>query len=332
MAAASPLPGVVVRPRADWARGLPVVGPLAEELPGDVRFLVVHHSASPNGYAAGDVADLLRGFHAVHTGPDRNWPDVAYNFFVDRFGAVWEGRAGSLAGPVKPDATGGSQGFAQTCCFVGDHTVEPPTPDARRAMTLLLAGLAQRYGVDPRATATFVSRGSNRWSAGATVTTPTIVGHRDMSRTTCPGDAAYPLVTQAFPADVAAVLAARATASAAPSSEVAEPAASPTPTRLPGTTRQRRRPAASAPGTAEDDGIDPATVALIAGGVVAAGAAVDSYGTVPQRSGRPARRPGSAGPDPDRRPGVGDHRVVNDQLRSRPAGCRRCRGSTSRRR
>ncbi len=53
-----------------------------------------------------DVPGLIRGFYAAHIGADRNWPDVAYNFFVDRYGVVWEGRSGSLAGPVKSDATG----------------------------------------------------------------------------------------------------------------------------------------------------------------------------------------------------------------------------------
>src|SRR5688500_18291358 len=64
---------------------------------------------------------------------------------------------------------------------------------------------------------TFVSRGSNRWPAGASVTTSTIAGHRDMSMTTCPGDAAYPLVKEAFPAEVTAVLAARRPPPAPPS-------------------------------------------------------------------------------------------------------------------
>ena len=232
-AAAASLRGVTVRPRSDWARALPVPRPLPREAAGDVRFLIVHHSASPNGYAAGDVPAELRGFHAFHTGPRKGWPDVAYNFFVDAFGTVWEGRAGSLAGPVKPDATGGSQGYSQICCFVGDHTTEPPTAAAQRSMTLLLAGLADRYGIEPGGTTSFVSRGSSRWPAGMSVTTSTIAGHRDMSLTSCPGDAAYPLVKTAFPGDVAALLAARATPTVAPTGRppaASSKAAAPMPT------------------------------------------------------------------------------------------------------
>ena len=164
-AAAAPPPLLEgdVRPRAEWAGGLPVPGPLEQEAAGDVRFLIVHHSASTNRYAADDVRPDPR----LPLVPHRAGEGLAGRrllFLVDRYGGVWEGRAGSLAGPVKPFATGGSQGFAQICCFIGEHTAEPPTPAAQRSMVLLLVGLADRYAIDPapRATTTFVSRGSNR--------------------------------------------------------------------------------------------------------------------------------------------------------------------------
>jgi hypothetical protein len=278
-AAPPPLLDGVVRPRAEWAGGLPVPAPLEQEAPGDVRFLIVHHTASTNRYAAGDVPAQIRGFHSFHTGPEKGWPDVAYNFFVDRYGGAWEGRAGSLAGPVMPDATGGSQGFAQICCFIGDHTAEPPTPEAQRSMILLLAGLAERYGVDPApgATTTFVSRGSNRWPAGASVPTSTIAGHRDMSMTTCPGDAAYPLVKDAFPIEVTAVLAARRPPPA--------PAGEPPPATPPPAAQEEATSAAAtsagatdAKASAQDDGVDAATMALVAGGAaVVAGLGVVQY-------------------------------------------------------
>ncbi|HEU0104361.1 MAG TPA: N-acetylmuramoyl-L-alanine amidase [Mycobacteriales bacterium] len=200
----------VIRPRVDWAAGsCPVRGPLPAELPGDVLFLLVHHTAEPgNDYAADAVPGLLRGMYAFHTGPDKGWPDLAYNFVVDRYGGIWEARAGSRAAPVVPSATGGTQGFDQLGCFLGNHATEPPTPQAQASMISLLAWLSRRYGVDPTpgSTATFASRGSNRWPAGTPVTTPTIEGHRAMSLTTCPGDAAYPQVRGLFPAAVTQLL------------------------------------------------------------------------------------------------------------------------------
>jgi hypothetical protein len=248
-AAAPAAAGVTVRPRADWAGGLAPTGPLQQEMPADVRFLLVHHTASANDYAPEDVPGLLRGFYAAHTGPGKNWPDVAYNFFVDRYGTAWEGRTGSLGAPVQADATGGSQGFAQLCCFVGTHTAEPPSAQARATMTALLAALADRYGIEtaPGSTATFVSRGSNRWPAGTTVTTPTIAGHRDMSLTECPGEAAYALVRDAFPAEVTALRTA------------ASPPTSPPTTSPPTTSPPMTSPPTSAPTPATGPGSAPPT-------------------------------------------------------------------------
>lgn len=215
----TPVPGygLDLRPRSTWSAGLGPVGPLSSEAPGDVHLLLVHHSASPNGYAQSEVPAILQGFFRYHTGPEKGWPDLAYNFLVDRFGVVWEGRTGSLDGPVKGDATGGSQGFSQICCFIGDHASEPPTDAARAAMAGVLASLADRYGVPtgPGVTTTFVSRGSNKLPAGQLVTLPTIAGHRQASETTCPGDAAFHWVEAELPA---AVTARRANHAGAPSS------------------------------------------------------------------------------------------------------------------
>lgn len=205
------LNGLPVQGREKWGADLPPTGSLEREQPEDVRFLLVHHTASSNTYNEADVVRIIRSFYAAHTGSEKNWPDVAYNFFVDRYGKIWEGREGSLTVPVKGDATGGSQGFAMLCCFIGNHQEEPPTPHARQAMVKLLAALADIYAIDtvPGATTSFVSRGSSRWPRGTAVTTTTIAGHRDMSRTVCPGDHAYDVVRTSFPTEVSRLRAAR---------------------------------------------------------------------------------------------------------------------------
>lgn len=197
-------PGII--PRRYWAgASCPVRGPLQVERPGNVRVLLVHHTQSPgNGYSAGAVPGLLRGMYGYHTGPAKRWPDLAYNLLVDRWGRIWEGRAGSAARAVMPSATGGSAGFSQLVCFLGDHSVVPPTPQAQASAISALALLARRHGVDPRpgAVASFISRGSNLHPRGTRVRSRTIEGHRAMSRTACPGAAAYPVVRHIFPTEV----------------------------------------------------------------------------------------------------------------------------------
>lgn len=178
-------------PRAQWAPDLLPTGPVPDE--PDVRFLLVHHTVNANDYSQEEVVGLLRQIYGFHTSPEKGWPDIAYNFLVDRFGTVYEGRTGSLDRAKAADATGGSQGFAQLCSFIGDHSLAPPSDAAMASMVGMLAFLGDRHGLDlaPGATASFVSRGSNRRPAGESVTTPTISGHRDMSSTACPGDFAY---------------------------------------------------------------------------------------------------------------------------------------------
>jgi len=244
------LGGVDVQPRASWGGDLKPKGPLSEESPADVRFLLVHHTASGNDYAQGGVAGLLRGFYGFHT-TDKGWPDIAYNFLVDRFGRVWEGRTGSLNGPVKGDATGGSQGFALLCCFIGDHMAQPPSAPALDAMGKLLGGLASRHSIDvrPGSKATFVSRGSNLHPVGKTVTTPTIAGHRDMSKTSCPGDACYRLLPSTLmPAAVAAAGLAPLRPPTTPSTSSAIPATPAVPTTAPAVT-PTTSPAGTLPAT-----------------------------------------------------------------------------------
>lgn len=291
-ARASALDELQVRPRAAWAGDLAPRGPLPVEQRADVRYLLVHHTASTNDYEQDDVVGQLRGFYAFHTGLDKGWPDLAYNFMVDRFGGVWEGRAGSVQQPVMASATGGSQGFAQLACYIGDLSSTPPTAPARASMLRLLAWLAEQYDVDtsPGAEVSFVSRGSNKWPAGSTVVTRTIAGHRDMSSTSCPGDAAYADLRSSYQSEVTALraraapaapmppppTAAPTPASRPPSPEPSAVAGSATPARseAPSTSTVTPGPAAAAGAPEGDDGPDPR---WLTGGTLGAAVATGAW-------------------------------------------------------
>lgn len=264
-----------IHPRAEWATGVPTPRGLQRE--EAVKFLLVHHTETPNTDTREAIPARLRSIHAFHTG-EKGWSDVAYNFFVDAYGGIWEGRAGSLTSPVRGDATGGSQGHALLCCFIGDHTTAPPTARAQEAMASLLAWLAQTYAIDLSAgrTITFVSRGSNKWPSGARVTTTPVAGHRDMSLTACPGDAAYPLVHGAILERAQRLTA----AGVRPTGTTALPSSTPAPpaigaATLAGTTGATAKPSVERPrqGRAEPEGVSP-WWAMAGAGAVAAGAVV----------------------------------------------------------
>ncbi len=200
---AQPVSALSINPRSSWATDRPPRGPLQSE---DVKFLLVHHSASRNGHTTADAPGILRSFYDYHTGPEKGWNDIAYNFLIDADGGIWEGRSGSLDGPVAGDATGGNQGFTQLVCLIGDYNAAQPSSASLSSLVPLLGWLADRYGVatSPGSTVSFTSRGSNKWPSGASVTTPTIAGHRTMSNTTCPGDNLNVYVVGGLMADVTA--------------------------------------------------------------------------------------------------------------------------------
>ncbi len=235
--------GVDVEPRATWAGdSRPYLGDPRTE---DVRFLLVHHTAGPSD---GDPIQLIRDVYGFHTGPEKEWPDVAYNFFIEPGGRVFEGRTGSLQQAVEVSATGGNQGFAQLVCLLGDFTSRNPTDAQLASLNGTLAWLANRYGLDtsPGATATFTSRGSNRWSEGTQVTADIISGHREMSQTACPGDTFYPYFKERVQAEVHALLGNPQAPAQQPSSETSD-APVPAPTQAP--SPAPTAPAATAPRT-----------------------------------------------------------------------------------
>lgn len=184
-------PGLSIHPRADWGADLPPKWAMPPEV---VKFLLVHHTATSNDIS--DPRSLIRGVYAFHTSSAKRWPDVAYNFFVAPDGSVWEGRAGSIAGPVTADATGGNQGYSQLVCLLGNYVDVAPTAAAQASLVRTLSWLAGRFSLNTYADAstTFVSRGSNKFAAGQTITTPIVSAHRDVTFTACPGDAAVALL------------------------------------------------------------------------------------------------------------------------------------------
>ncbi|WP_426573394.1 DUF4214 domain-containing protein [Aquihabitans sp. McL0605] len=179
-----------------WATGNSgcASGPISAS--GGVKFAVVHHTVNSNTYAATDVPALLASIYAYHTGTN-GWCDTAYNFIVDRFGRIWEGRSG---GVTKPIVGGHAQGFntgSVGVSFLGQF--EPgASPTAAQPSSAALSAAAQvigwklgLYGIDPTGTVSVTSGGSNKWPAGTVLTLNRIIGHRDVGYTACPGANLY---------------------------------------------------------------------------------------------------------------------------------------------
>lgn len=188
-----------IRPRSEWATG----GWASQNSGCDggpwysdsVRAVVVHHTVNANDYAADQVDDLLRGIYRYHVN-SRGWCDVAYNFFIDRFGVIWEGRSGGVDEPVIGGHTRGFNTWTAGVALLGDHSGAGVSPAATSSLQSVTAWKLGLYGVDPLGTTWLMNRSSGagmKFAADQWVEVPTVLGHRDLGETSCPGGAAYPL-------------------------------------------------------------------------------------------------------------------------------------------
>ena len=155
-----------------------------------VRFSVVHHTAGRNDYSRAEAAAIVKGIQLYHV-QGNGWNDIGYNFLVDRFGTVYEGRfGGSERNVIGAHAQGfntGSVGVA----LLGTYGTSVPSSAAQEAIAQLLAWRLDLAHADPTAALTFVSGGSNRFPSGVPVLLRGVSGHRDTGFTECPGDQLY---------------------------------------------------------------------------------------------------------------------------------------------
>jgi hypothetical protein len=126
----------------------------------------------------------------------RGWNDMGYNFLVDRFGRVFEGRAGGIDQPVVGAQAGGFNVPSTGISMIGDFTYSAPPPVAMDALARLLAWKLSIHGVPATGRTTVISAGgpSTSHPAGTPWTLERISGHRDADLTSCPGAALYRLM------------------------------------------------------------------------------------------------------------------------------------------
>jgi hypothetical protein len=156
-----------------------------------VRMVIVHHTDTPNGYAPEDVPAIIRAIYTYHV-RSNGWNDIGYNFLVDAYGRVFEGRAGGIDRPVIGAQTEGFNTGSVGIAVIGNGSLAPLTAAARDALTNLIAWRLDVAHVDPLGHATMISGGSDRFAAGKSVSLRVVSGHRDANATDCPGSLIYP--------------------------------------------------------------------------------------------------------------------------------------------
>lgn len=160
-----------------------------------VKAITIHHTASSNDYTEATAAAQIRGIYAYDT-KGLGWSDIAYNFLVDKFGRIYEGRAGSITQAVRGAHAMGFNTNTMGVAALGNYE----TTAAPAVMVDSIAKVAgwklSQYGVDPTATTKLTSAGGTgtKFAAGVVATLSTVNAHQNTSYTACPGKNLYPMM------------------------------------------------------------------------------------------------------------------------------------------
>ena len=161
---------------------------------GAVDLAFVHHTENPNGYTAAQVPAMLRAIFLFHR-EFNGWNDIGYNFVLDRFGRIWEARAGGIDEPVVGAQAGGYNFVSSGVAVLGSYSGTRISAAARAALQGLLAWKLALHGTPPsgRVTVRVNPAGAvySKYPANARVSLRRVSGHRDADSTDCPGDALY---------------------------------------------------------------------------------------------------------------------------------------------
>ncbi|MGO3023715.1 MAG: N-acetylmuramoyl-L-alanine amidase [Brevibacterium sp.] len=164
----------------------------ATDKTSSAKGVFIHHTAGSNSYSKAQAPAIIRGYLAFHT-QNRGWCDLGYNFLVDKYGTMYEGRAGSLDKAVTGAHASGFNSWTIGISVLGTYSSAAPSSAAQTSVKRLVAWKAGQYGFNPTGKMTLTSGGggTSKYALGKKVSLNVVAGHRDTSYTECPGLAFY---------------------------------------------------------------------------------------------------------------------------------------------
>ncbi|WP_460706613.1 N-acetylmuramoyl-L-alanine amidase [Luteococcus sediminum] len=140
-----------------------------------IKAAVVHHTAGTNYYSQAEAASVVRGIYAYHV-KSLGWCDVGYNFLVDRFGTIYEGRHGGIENPVHgAHATYWNTDTVGVSVMMNSSTARQSDAAMASMADVIAWKLAGNYR-DPLSKLTLAGKYIDR-----------ITRHGDVMATSCPG-------------------------------------------------------------------------------------------------------------------------------------------------
>jgi hypothetical protein len=155
-----------------------------------IHLAIVHHTAGSNSYSKAESASIVRAIELYHV-QGNGWNDIGYNFLVDKYGQIFEGRYGGITRPVIGAHAQGFNSGSVGIAVIGDYGSTTISPAARAALVSLIAWRLDLAHVDPLSKVVRVSAGNPRYAAGTAITLNAISAHRDVYPTSCPGASLY---------------------------------------------------------------------------------------------------------------------------------------------
>ncbi|NGN95924.1 hypothetical protein G5C66_24685 [Nocardioides sp. KC13] len=147
----------------------------------EVRGGFVHHTVNTNSYTRDQVPGIIRSIYVYHV-QSRGWRDIGYNFLLDKFGRIWEGRYGGVDRPVVGAHTSGYNSYSFGASAIGNFDNVAPPSALVNAFGTLFAWKLSLHGVRGNKGSTRIGDKTFRYA---------INGHRDAGSTACPGRYLY---------------------------------------------------------------------------------------------------------------------------------------------
>jgi hypothetical protein len=176
--------------RAAW--GADRCRPRSKPSYGTVRAVHVHHTVSLNDYSPEEAPGIVLAICRYHRNSN-GWNDIGYQALVDKYGVLYEGRAGGLDKPVLGAHAQGYNAQASGIASIGDNSAVGLSDTALGSLADYIRWKLTIHGQPLTGSTTLTSAGgaTSRYPAGRRVRVRRVLGHRDTNSTACPGSALY---------------------------------------------------------------------------------------------------------------------------------------------
>lgn len=132
--------------------------------PHDPQHITIHHTGVEY-YGDPEPRQQIKNIQQYHQ--DHNgYIDIAYHYLIDANGQIYQGRPENLVGATETEYDPSGH---LLLCLLGNFQVQKPTLKQLESLAMLAAHLCSQYDIDP----------------------DTILGHRDLTDTKCPGKHLY---------------------------------------------------------------------------------------------------------------------------------------------